>query len=201
MHLDGDDVTLCCEPRPPKTKAAAKDKANKKTREELDAEELEEDCGLRGGDVIVKRSAQFEIEPTVHGGLESAIGAWPWAAALGRVRIGGRFTTVCGGTLISNRHILTATHCFPENPRTNEIINKVRLGDHNLVNGRDGVTPLDVDICDTKLHKKYALMDGVKNDIAILTLCQNVTYTQFIQPACLPFGYAPETNLFMARYT
>ena len=87
--LDGDDVTLCCEPRPPKTKAAAKDKANKKTREELDAEELEEDCGLRGGDVIVKRSAQFEIEPTVHGGLESAIGAWPWAAALGRVRIGG----------------------------------------------------------------------------------------------------------------
>lgn len=40
-----------------------------------------------------------------------AIDSWPWLAVLGYRRGDGTYRWLCGGTLVSDRHIVTAAHC------------------------------------------------------------------------------------------
>ena len=84
------------------------------------------------------------------GGIEAAPSSWPWQVSL-RYNYAGHF---CGGTLISDRWVLTAAHCFydaeePEdcsasrilvngtNPDVTTFINQqmefmeIVMGDHN----------------------------------------------------------------------
>jgi len=87
---------------------------------------------------------------SIAGGEESSLGEWPWAAALGRPDSFNPhyFTTVCGGTLISALYVLTAAHCFPENPGRNQQITHVRLGDLDVHSNVDsGAMPQDIEIC------------------------------------------------------
>jgi len=46
----------------------------------------------------------------VVGGHVTQPGAWPWLAAIGRKASGPK----CGGTLISDRWVATAAHCFKD---------------------------------------------------------------------------------------
>ena len=59
------------------------------------------DCGIAPNRIISNKR--------VVGGSIAAKGSWPWIAAI--VDDDGPF---CGGTLISNQHVLTAAHCFLE---------------------------------------------------------------------------------------
>ena len=42
-------------------------------------------------------------------GQDAVAGRWPWQVAV--FRAGGG--VVCGGSLISENHVITAAHCFP----------------------------------------------------------------------------------------
>ena len=80
----------------------------------------------------------------------------------------------CGGTLISNRHVLTAAHC-----RDREF---VIVAKHSLTDKTDGIRKK---VCKTTIHPNYN-MANKDNDFAILHLEEPVLFGARVAPACLP---------------
>ncbi|XP_045128810.1 proclotting enzyme-like isoform X7 [Portunus trituberculatus] len=102
---------------------------------------------------------------------------WPWIAAL--LRNGA--TQFCGGTLITNQHVLTAAHCIVD--FTKESIT-VRLGEYTF--DETGESPhVDFKIKTMKPHEHYDTNTYV-NDIALITLDRTTDFNDAIWPVCLP---------------
>ena len=63
---------------------------------------------------------RIPISIKIFGGQDVDDHAYPWLAALGygQVKLNSKPKYLCGGTIISDRHILTAAHCLsqPNNP-------------------------------------------------------------------------------------
>lgn len=119
-----------------------------------------------------------DTTPLVVGGTKAHPGEFPHMAAIGWRQLDGEILFRCGGSLISERFVLTAAHCVPRNnPPT-----FVRLGDQNINSKNDGLKEMDVDIVNSVLHEKYS---RGKNDIAVLELANDVKFSDYIRPACL----------------
>ncbi|XP_018896296.2 trypsin [Bemisia tabaci] len=111
------------------------------------------------------------------GGNVTRVNEFPWIAALSRR---GKF--YCGGTLITNRHILTAAHCI-EGIQAKEI--KVTLGEHDrqIVNETETVVRK---VKKTYRHPEFQI-SNFNNDIAVLELESTVDIAgPHVRTACLP---------------
>ncbi|KAF2900709.1 hypothetical protein ILUMI_05479 [Ignelater luminosus] len=123
----------------------------------------------------------------IFGGEEAGIGEFPWLVLLKSKS----YDFICGGALINKRYVLTAGHCILDD------LVSVRLGEHNLETEEDceGDTPglencadppVDIDIEDIIVHEDYS--SSLFADITLLRLKEEVNYTDYIKPVCLPLS-------------
>lgn len=111
------------------------------------------------------------------GGVETEVNEYPWQVAL--VSPNGR-SPFCGGTLISDRHVMTAAHCTVDRFSTPDGL-RVLLGEHKTDDAKQ--TKVEVSaINDDPLYNTQ----NMRNDFSILTLKEPVTFTSAIRPICLP---------------
>merc|ERR1712064_257888 len=141
------------------------------------------ECGISP---IVDSRVVIRETMRIVGGEVATPGAWPWTGLLGRSGLSGGLTVVCGGSLIAPDTILTAAHCFEGNSRDPTL---VRLGEHDITKSDETKLPaIDINIDQVVKHPDWD-STTLENDIAIVKISSNVTYSESISPICLPDDY------------
>ncbi|XP_076262079.1 uncharacterized protein LOC143197460 isoform X2 [Rhynchophorus ferrugineus] len=113
----------------------------------------------------------------VVGGGNAELGAWPWQVALYKE---GEFQ--CGATLLSDRWLVSAGHCFYRSPNEHWV---ARLG--ALRRGTTLPSPYEQlrTISRIIVHPGY-LDFGFINDISLLEMSSSVVFSDYVRPVCLP---------------
>ncbi|NWU79897.1 TMPS6 protease, partial [Onychorhynchus coronatus] len=112
------------------------------------------------------------------GGLNSVEGEWPWQASL---QVRGRH--ICGGTLIADRWVVSAAHCFQDERLASPFIWTVYLGKY--FQNATSHTEVSFKVIRLFLHPYYE-EDSHDYDVALLQLDHPVIISPLIQPICLP---------------
>ncbi|EDV92711.1 GH18680 [Drosophila grimshawi] len=131
--------------------------------------------------------------PLIVGGKPADPKEFPPMARLGH-RQEGNTAWFCGGTLISNRFVLTAAHCFDSEDGD---VNVVRLGDLDFDSDKDDAAPKDYAVADNIRHPNFTSTE-LYNDIALVKLAEDVRFDQYKHPACMPFETGQNMDSFIA---
>ncbi|RVE54004.1 hypothetical protein evm_001407 [Chilo suppressalis] len=124
-----------------------------------------------------------ERQPLIHNGQNYERGALPWLVAIYK-RKDGSLTFNCAGTLISDRHIVTAAHCMLlKNSVTSIKDIVVKLGVYDLEDWGDDQS-VTRKLESATIHESYN-SSTLANDITVFTLEKTVEFSTNIRPACL----------------
>ncbi|XP_022220180.2 transmembrane protease serine 9 [Drosophila obscura] len=126
------------------------------------------------------------------GGINASPHEFPWIAVL--FKSGKQF---CGGSLITNTHILTAAHCVARMTSWDVAALTAHLGDYNIR------TDFEVQHVARRIkrlvrHKGFEF-STLHNDVAILTLSEPVPFTHEIQPICLPTSPSQQSRSYSGQ--
>ncbi|XP_077762385.1 serine protease 27 [Canis aureus] len=110
------------------------------------------------------------------GGWDALEGEWPWQVSI--QRNGSHF---CGGSLLTERWVLTAAHCFSNTSETS--LYQVLLGARQLV--RPGPHAVYARVKRVESNPLYRGMAS-SADVALVELEAPVTFTNYILPVCVP---------------
>lgn len=133
-----------------------------------------QDCGRR----------RLPVDRIV-GGQDASLGKWPWQASL---RYDG--SHLCGGSVISDRWIITAAHCFPER---NRVTSRWQVFTGSISQASSGVSmPVQTIVYHSGYQPfKDPNIDDNSNDIAVIYLATPLNFSDYIQPICLPAHRQP----------
>ncbi|XP_059481296.1 serine protease gd-like [Neocloeon triangulifer] len=130
--------------------------------------------------------------PLISNGHEIFRGSYPWLSAIyennGR---GPQF--VCSGSLVTNKHIITAAHCVSKDQRPKKAKNFVIfLGKHNIFTFTEREAAA-VDIEKITNHPGYTGdLHNAGVDLAIISFKTPIRFNAYIRPVCL---WNPERNI------
>lgn len=119
------------------------------------------------------------ISPSVSyivGGSEARANSWPWMASL---EYNGMH--VCGGSLVSDRYVITAAHCV-EGAMATASRWRVRLGKHDR--SRTESTEQNLFVRRIISHGSYS-SSKISNDIALMELSSTATINDYVSPVCV----------------
>ncbi|XP_071056951.1 chymotrypsin-like elastase family member 2A isoform X2 [Onthophagus taurus] len=124
-------------------------------------------------------------QPLIVYGQKTSIGQFPWHAALYHSR-GVGLQYVCGGSLVSRYHVITAAHCVTsirsaQALRPDNML--IYLGKYYLNRwGSPGVQ--NHEVAKIIRHPKY---NGkmYQNDVAVLKMASAAEFTDYVRPVCL----------------
>lgn len=114
-------------------------------------------------------------------GRDAKPNSWPWQALMLKSGIAS-----CGGTLISDRWVVTAAHCIKGMTNSPGSFT-IRLGEHDR--SKSEGTEQDVPVERVIAHPNYAWNKDY--DIGLFKLARPVQMNKYVQPACLPSRDAP----------
>ncbi|KAL4703504.1 hypothetical protein ACJJTC_018088 [Scirpophaga incertulas] len=140
------------------------------------------ECGIVAGN---------EKVPLVQNGQHFERGEWPWLVAVYK-RTAGGLSFKCGGTLVSDKHIVTAAHCMRLRGSFTSMQDIViKLGVYNLEDWSDDQT-ITRTLQSATIHESYNV-SSLANDILVFTMDKSVQFSTNIRPACLWSGN-PDLN-------
>ncbi|HGS4558930.1 TPA: trypsin-like serine protease [Vibrio cholerae] len=109
------------------------------------------------------------VSSRIIGGEQAPVGAWPYMVSL---TTRDKSMAWCGGSLLSERYVLTAAHCVDKkDPSTMDVI----VGAYDM----DNISAAErIRVKQIYVHQNYAYASG-GNDIAVLELESTPTLNQF----------------------
>jgi secreted trypsin-like serine protease len=127
---------------------------------------------------------QTNLTSLIAGGERLKKGSWPWIAAFYH-----NFKYICGGSIVSERVILTASHCIQdkgdEHPKLPEHSNFV-VGKHDLSSNSEN-DHINVGVLKFIMHPKWKPQRTIYDaDIAVVILKEPLVFRRNIRPICLP---------------
>ncbi|XP_065577993.1 trypsin-1-like isoform X2 [Artemia franciscana] len=133
-----------------------------------------------------RRSVNFEPPSGRQGriinGRDVPDGALPWQVGVKwRDRSTGRFKHICGGSIISATHVLSAAHCVVGYSVSDF---RVVVGGNSLL--QPGREEQILDVGKFIIHENYNRPSRYNNDVAVIRLSKAIRFGNQVQPICLP---------------
>ncbi|XP_039612578.1 complement factor B-like [Polypterus senegalus] len=130
-----------------------------------------EECGIRS-------KAWHRSVGRIFGGIKSQDADWPWQVYIYMV---DKVAVECSGSIISNRWVLSAAHCYKSSDIASNLDNLFVV--YGLTQ-RSKYSKDQVSVEQLIIHPSYN--QHFDYDIALLKLKQDLTYSEMVRRICLP---------------